>query len=363
MDPRVYALSRASQALFERLDLWAPLLARRAQPYGRMRVFAGDSPDGPGGLDFDAAEIGEPDLGHIVEDNLIRELLLERLAADGRAEILSGVGIAELRRRRRGIDLVTSAGNATTADLLIAADGADSRIRTALGIGTLHWSYGQHAVVTHVACERPHRATAWQRFLPGGPLALLPLPDGRCSVVWSLPTPDSARLLGLSENEFLRELNGASAGVLGELGPATARQRFPLRLVHALRYAAPSVALVGDAAHAVHPLAGQGMNLGLRDAAVLADVLEAALADGEYPGDLRVLERYGREQKGHNLAMQLAFDGLDRLFRLPDWATPLRLAGLKTVASAGFAKRQLMRRALGLGSGAGAGRHGRRAAR
>ncbi|MDX1562905.1 MAG: FAD-dependent monooxygenase, partial [Gammaproteobacteria bacterium] len=191
---------------------------------------------------------------------------------------------------------------------------------------------------------------AWQRFLPAGPLALLPLADGRSSVVWSNRDAEAEALLKLDDAAFVESLQHASAGVLGRIEHCTPRFAFKLRLLHARRYVAAGIALVGDAAHTVHPLAGQGMNLGLRDAAKLAQLLVTAVRRGEYPGDESVLRRYERAQKAHNLGMQLAFDGLNRLFdaSLPAWAVPLRSFGMAAVDRALPAKRLLMRRALGL---------------
>jgi 2-octaprenylphenol hydroxylase len=170
-------------------------------------------------------------------------------------------------------------------------------------------------------------------------------------VVWSLPTERAEELLAAAPDAFVADLTSASAGVLGELGPCSARAGFPLQALHAPRYCAPRAALVGDAAHTVHPLAGQGMNLGLLDAAALARTLEDALLAGEDPGDLKVLRRYERERKGDNLAMLLALDALHRVFALPGWAAPWRGAAFSAVDRSGIAKRYLMRRALGLNAG------------
>ena len=179
----------------------------------------------------------------------------------------------------------------------------------------------------------------------------MPLADGRSSVVWSLPTATAERLLAASAAEFASELQAASAGVLGELTASTARAGFPLQALHALRYCSQRAALVGDAAHTIHPLAGQGMNLGLLDAACLAAVLEDAVLAGEDLGDLKVLRRYERQRKGDNLQMLLALDALHRWFRLPPWAAPVRAAGLRVVDASGPAKHLLIRRALGLNAG------------
>ena len=177
------------------------------------------------------------------------------------------------------------------------------------------------------------------------------LADGRSSIVWSLPTADAERLLAASDAEFLAELSAASAGVIGDLTACSKRVGFPLQAMHAQKYAAPRVALLGDAAHTVHPLAGQGMNLGILDAASIAAVIEDALLAGEDIGDLKVLRRYERERKGDNLAMLAAFDGLNRLFRLPGWAAPLRALGLRAVEATDPVKRLFMQKALGLEAG------------
>jgi 2-polyprenylphenol 6-hydroxylase len=349
-DLRVYALSRASQQLLERLDVWRTITARRACAYRRMHVWEGEDPLGAA-LEFDSADIGEPDLGHIVEDSLLRTTLADVLAAASNAELTLGADIESIEIARREALVQLKSGGVVRGTLLIAADGSDSAVRRLLNLPVMGASYEQSAIVTHVASALSHRETAWQRFLPGGPLAFLPLADGRSSVVWSVPTERASSLMDAEPGAFLAELQAASAGALGALGPCSARASFPLQALHAQHYCAPRAALVGDAAHTVHPLAGQGMNLGLLDAACIATVIEGAVLAGEDPGDLKVLRRYERERKGGNLEMLLALDALHRLFRLPGWAAPLRAAGLKAVDSSGIAKRVLMQRALGLNAG------------
>jgi 2-octaprenylphenol hydroxylase len=242
-------------------------------------------------------------------------------------------------------------GGSVRGSVLLAADGGDSTVRRLLDLPATEHRYEQTAVVTHVTSGASHRGTAWQRFMEGGPLAFLPLTDGRSSVVWSLPTTDAERLLAASDAEFLAALDEASVGVLGKLTACSARAGFALKALHAPRYTTARAALLGDAAHTVHPLAGQGMNLGLLDAACVAAVIEDALIDGENIGDLKVLRRYERERKGDNLKSLAAFDGLNRLFRLAPWAAPVRALGLTAVEAAGPVKRALMREALGLKAG------------
>ncbi len=347
-DLRVYALSRASQQVFERLGIWHNVVATRACAYRQMHVWEGDDPEGRAALHFDSADIGEPDLGHIVEDSLLRSRLVELIESKAAGEIATGAEITAIAVGDREVGVTLGNGGAASGTLLLAADGTESIVRALLDMPVASRGYAQTALVTHVASVRPHRETAWQRFLPGGPLALLPLADGRSSIVWSLPTAEAQRLIAAPAAEFLAELNQASGGVLGELTDAAERGAFALQVLHALKYCRPRVALLGDAAHTVHPLAGQGMNLGLLDAACIADVVERALAAFEDPGDFKVLRRYERERKGENLQMLLALDALHHAFRLPAAGAPLRAFGIRAVDSSPSAKRFFMRRALGL---------------
>ena len=351
MDPRVYALSRASQQLLAHVGAWGRIAETRAAPYRRMRVWEGTDAYAASALDFDSADIGEPDLGHIVEDTLLRTVLADKLAAAREAQLAIGSEIESVETAPSEVAVELKDGGSLRGTVLLAADGSDSTVRRLLDLPVAGHRYEQSAVVTHVVSAGDHQGTAWQRFLPGGPLALLPLADGRSSIVWSLPTAEAERLLAASDDEFLAELNAASSGCVGELTACSKRVSFPLQALHALKYTAPRVALLGDAAHTVHPLAGQGMNLGILDAASIAAVVEDALLAGEGVGDLKVLRRYERQRKGDNLAMLAAFDGLNRLFRLPSWAAPARSLGLSAVEAAPPVKRLLMQKALGLEAG------------
>jgi ubiquinone biosynthesis UbiH/UbiF/VisC/COQ6 family hydroxylase len=347
-DLRVYALSRASQDLLEALGVWTVIESRRACPYRRMHVWEGALSRGLSSIDFDCAAIGEPDLGHIVEDNLLRHTLYDFLKTRPGVTVYTDTIVESVRQLGGGTQLRFGAGGTANAELLIAADGGSSRIRELLNFPVAVHDYAQHALVTHVASELPHGSTALQRFLPGGPLAFLPLSDGRSSVVWSLPSASAAELARASDAEFLARLQIASCDALGRLGPCSARVALPLQLLHALQYTRSGVALVGDAAHCVHPLAGQGMNLGLLDAMCLAQELIRGRSMGLAVGDAVVLRRYERRRKGDNVRMMLSFDMLDRLFRLPGWASPARGLGMALVDNFGLAKRSLMCKALGL---------------
>jgi len=347
LDLRVSALSRASQQLLERTGAWAAVAARAA-PYQRMEVWEErQDPAGPDALVFDAAELGEPDLGHIGENLTIQAALTERAEALG--VVLLRADLATLEATRDAVRLGLGDGREFRAGLVVGADGAESAVRRQAGIDTRGRDYGQRALVAHLASERPHGDTARQRFLDTGPLALLPLADGRCSLVWSTLPELAQELTQCPEDEFSVRVTAASGGVLGRLVPTTARASFPLRLMHARRYAAERVALVGDAAHTVHPLAGQGINLALLDAAALVDVLGEALAAGDDPGELAVLRRYERWRKAEALPAIALLDGIQRLYLGGNpLQSRLRRGALGLAQSSGTFKRALMRRALGV---------------
>lgn len=348
LDLRVSALSRAAQRLLEQSGAWPPVVARGVAPYRRMVVWdAADGPEGPGAIRFDAAELAEPDLGHIAENRCVQAALLA--AAQQRGVILLRTGLEGFTVDRRTALLSTPDGRRLACALLVGADGHDSAVRRLAGIVTRGWDYAQRGIVAHLAPARPHQQTAWQRFLPGGPLALLPLADGRVSLVWTVPAAEAEALVALDDAAFGARVTEASGGVLGALTPTTPRAGFPLRLMHATEYTRPRLALVGDAAHAVHPLAGQGVNLGFMDAAALAQVLGEALTAGEDPGEHAVLRRYERWRKAENLPAMALMDGLQKLFDsdlpLLAWA---RRAGLGLVDRADPVKRGLIRRAMGV---------------
>ena len=349
LDLRVSALSRASEHLIREVGAWPRVLERGPCAYERMIVWdAADPVGGRGTLTFDAAETGEPDLGHITENRAIAAALLERALAGG---------ATLLRTELTGIELEPDAARALTAErsltagLIVAADGADSAVRGWAGIGGSGEAYPQEAVVAHLTPERPHAGAARQRFLPTGPIALLPLADGRVSLVWSTTPEAAAGLVAADNAAFGAAVTAASDGVLGMLAPTTPRAKFPLRRFHAASYCRPRFALVGDAAHAVHPLAGQGVNLGFLDVVALAGEIARALANGEDYGDPRVLGRYGRARRAQNALMGAALDRLYRLFRDERAGVArLRRFGLGLVNQAGPVKRMFVQRALGLGA-------------
>ena len=349
LDLRVSALSRASERLIRKVGAWPRVLEREPCAYERMIVWdAADPVGGPGTLNFDAAEAGEPDLGHIAENRAIAAALLERALAGG---------ATLLRTTLTGIELDPDVARAVTAErsltagLIVAADGADSALRTFAGIEGSGEPYPQAAVIAHLEPERPHAGAARQRFLGSGPLALLPLADGRVSLVWSTTPEAATELVAADDAVFGAAVTAASDGVLGTLTPTTPRAKFPLRRFHAASYYRARLALVGDAAHSVHPLAGQGVNLGFLDVVVLAAEIARALLGGEDYGDARVLGRYGRARRAENALMGAALDGLYRLFRDERAGVArLRRFGLELVNQVGPVKRLFVQRALGLGS-------------
>lgn len=349
-EPRVSALSAASQRILERVGAWPGITGRRASPYTDMHVWDGS---GTGQIHFSAASVHAEVLGHIVENRVVQDALLEILKDDRSVELLPNVRLEQLERSESGWTLTLSDGARLSTSLLVAADGANSAVRRLAGSETREWDYLHHAIVTSVRCAEPNQQTAWQRFTDDGPLAFLPLQkDGDahwCSIVWSVTESEAQRLMALDDSAFRQALARAFEYRLGAVLETDPRLCIPLRQRHAKRYVQPGLALIGDAAHTIHPLAGQGVNLGLLDAAVLAEVLIAANARGAQLSNPRVLSRFERRRMPHNLAMMAAMEGFERLFQadpLPlRW---LRNAGLKGMQALPEAKAMFVRQALGL---------------
>ncbi|MCM2321168.1 MAG: 2-octaprenyl-3-methyl-6-methoxy-1,4-benzoquinol hydroxylase [Pseudomonas sp.] len=348
-EPRVSALSEASRRILQRLGAWEGIAARRAAPYRAMQVWDGS---GTGQIHFSAASVHAEVLGHIVENRVVQDALLERLQDSG-IELLASARLERLRRSGAGWLLQLADGRELRAPLLVAADGAQSAVRRLAGCATREWDYLHHAIVTSVRCEKDHQSTAWQRFTDDGPLAFLPLErDGDrhwCSIVWSCTPVEAERLMALDDGAFASELGRAFEQRLGAVLEVDPRLCIPLRQRHAKRYVEPGLALIGDAAHSIHPLAGQGVNLGFLDAATLAEVLLHACARGERLADSRVLGRFERRRMPHNLAMMAAMEGFERLFQADQlplrW---LRNAGLRLMDGHHEAKGLFVRQALGL---------------
>lgn len=347
---RVSAISRASSRILDAGGAWQQISSSRISPYRRMCVWdAGEDIDGMGTIRFDAADLGESELGHIVENELIQSALFERLGVLSDVSVICPATATGIGRGGDRVIVDLEDGSCLRARLVVGADGVQSPTRRLAGIDTRGHAYDQTAVICHVRTEEPHRETAWQRFLPEGPVALLPLADGRSSIVWSTTTADAERLIAASPERFLEELTAATDRVLGKIIETGPRFAFPLRLQMAESYIADRLALIGDAAHTVHPLAGQGVNLGLLDAAALAEiVIDASSGERDF-GERSCLRRYERWRRGENTAAAYGIDAIGRLFRRPEPAIGiLRRAGVALVDGMPALKNQIVRRAMGL---------------
>jgi len=347
VDLRVFALSRASEKILRAADAWADVIATRAEPFERMQVWHADvPPHGGDALVFDAAEIGERDLGVIAENNVLQAALAGAARRAGVQLVAGDVTALDLERDTA---VLHAGARQIRARLVVGADGAQSRVRELAGLAATRTDYGQTAIVAMVSTARSHEHTAWQRFLGDGTLAFLPLRDAHSSIVWSLPTVRAEQLLAATPAAFERELEKDFDGALGKVQLASERLKFPLWRLSASAYVTERVALVGDAAHVVHPLAGQGANLGLLDAAALADVLAEGLKAREDPGAIRLLRRYERWRRSENDLMSGAIDVFDRLLargtgRLATFAQ----RGMPWVNRSTLAKRVFIERAMGL---------------
>ena len=347
---RVSAISTGSAELLDSVGAWQHVIGLRASAYERMRVWdENDAPESAAALCFDAAEFAVPQLGFIVENTLLRHALLCELQ-ESDVNLCFGCAIRSLGQSGSRYRVELENGRRHLADLVVGADGSRSFVRSAVGIETRKWPYDQTAFVTHLEPERSHQATAWQRFTADGPLGILPLADGRVSVVWSTTNDNARQALDAGDDALGRMLSDASDYALGELVVAGPRGAFPLGAQHAASYVLPAVALVGDAAHAIHPLAGQGANLGLVDAATLADVVQKALQEGLHPGDQPVLRRYERARRGANATMLHFMTGLNRLFTTDSRVVAeLRTAGMRIFNRSGPIRERVVKVALGVG--------------
>lgn len=334
-DARVYALTPGNVELLRQLGVWRHIPAARVEPVRAMHVF-GD--DGRSSLEFDAYRAGVPELAWIVEDAVLQDALWQVLDA----EIFAP---AECEKLEDAI-LTLRGGTRLVGALVVGADGANSFVRRAAAIAATEKGYEQAAVVANFSCEKAHRGVARQWFQGGPVLALLPLPGNQVSMVWSLPVSRAASVLALSPEALCQQVEAASRGALGWLSLTTPARTYALRKLRAQRLVQARVALLGDAAHVIHPLAGQGLNLGLQDAQALARVL-AAREPGRDPGDLQLLRRYERERAEPILAMNAVVDGLFRLFGSEGerWSR-LRNAGLNLTDRFPVLKNILIRQAM-----------------
>jgi 2-octaprenyl-3-methyl-6-methoxy-1,4-benzoquinol hydroxylase len=308
-DLRVSALSIASKHILEAVGAWQGILDRRSCAFKRMRVWetAGDTT-------FNSDDIKYPELGHIVENRITQLALLERLPSFDNIQLLMPATITKINYNGSDSELVLADGQVLNAKLLIAADGGQSRVRQAVGLGVTSWDYNQHALVIYIETAYPQQDITWQRFVSSGPQAFLPLSGNYGSIVWYQSPDEVRRLKALSYEQLQAELVAAFPDCLGEVKQILGVASFPLKRQHAQSYIKPGVALVGDAAHMINPLAGQGVNIGLLDAAALAEVLIQAHQQGKNIADMTVLRRYETLRRNENLKMMTLMDVFYRFF-------------------------------------------------
>lgn len=348
-DLRVSALTARSQSMLEACGAWQYLRPARCKPYRHMTVW---DADGTGQVEFDCTDLHAPCLGHIVENR-------ETLAALDTV-VREQTDIQRISQPVNAIDnqtpdgytpVLLADGTGLEAKLVVGADGAHSRVRQWAGIATREWNYDHHAIVATVKTEHSMQQTAWQRFRPQGPLALLPLAgsDQLASIVWSTVPEEAEQLMQLDDDGFCKALTAAFEGRVGAIEAVSERQSIPLRQRHAKHYSLPGVVLVGDAAHTIHPLAGQGVNLGFKDVEVLAEEILAAHKRGVSPGHELVLARYQRRRQADNLTTMAAMEGFKRLFAAEAPAIRLlRNIGLKQFDRLVPVKQHVMMAAMGL---------------
>ena len=349
-EPRVSAISVGSQSLLDDLGVWASVASRRHCPYQSMTVWDGE---GTGNIHFEAAELQVRSLGTIVENrHVVQALFLGLEQSD--VEIFDNIRVTGWWEQgsERGVRLED--GRQLDAALVVAADGGSSRMRQWVGLPTREWDYDQQAIVCTVETSQSHQFTAWQRFSTTGPLAFLPLENEAgehhfCSIVWSQDTAEARRLMALDDGEFINVLEMAIEQQLGKIEAVSRRFAFPLRQRHAKDYVRPGFVLIGDAAHTIHPLAGQGANLGYNDVAVLLEELARARQAGLRADNQQMLARYQRRRKGENLAMMAAMEGFKQLFAREElplrW---LRNTGMRWLDRMGPLKNRLAAEAMGL---------------
>ncbi|MFM5598256.1 FAD-dependent 2-octaprenylphenol hydroxylase [Aeromonas veronii] len=346
-DNRVSALSLASQQILRHVGAWDGIEASRLQAYDKMAVWEQDS---FGHIDFDAASLRQDNLGHIVENRVIQLALLKAIEGASNIQLLTPARAKSLQSGPAGALLLLEDGQAISAKLVVAADGAHSWVRRQADIPLTSWDYGHHALVATVRCAEPHEAVARQIFTPDGPLAFLPLwQENLCSIVWSLPAARAEALCACDDEQFNRQLTAAFDARLGLCKVEGARSAIPLTARYARDFARERLVLVGDAAHTIHPLAGQGVNLGLLDAAALAEQILQNHAAGEDIGLLANLRSYERWRKSEAARMLAAMEGLKRLF---SGANPLkklvRGVGLRAANLLTPFKEGVIRAAMGL---------------
>ncbi len=349
-DPRVVALNAQSVAILASIGCWEAVKNLRATPYRAMSVWDGE---GTAAIEFDARDVHADQLGYIVESSALRSVLHQSLSQCTNVEILTD-SVEQYHSEPDGISVMLGSGDGLLSPLLVGADGAHSKVRQLAGFATREWDYGQSAIVTTVRTEYSHQNIAWQRFTDHGPLAFLPLANTDqkdaqwCSIVWSIDDQALDAIMALDTPAFCQALTRAFEGRLGQVEWADKRVVLPLKQRHVTQYYRDNVTLVGDAAHTLHPLAGQGVNLGLRDVQVLAEELKRAQARGVSLQECATLKRYQRRVQTHNLLAMGVMEGFKRLYHTQNpWWRVMRNWGLQRVQNTALAKRELIRLAMG----------------
>ena len=349
-DPRVSAITERTRRLLDGCGLWDAIARERICGYTKMEVW---DAEGTGRVRFNCDDLGASNLGHIVENSVIIQALLAEIEALDNVDLICPATICDYQNEDDSISVQIDDGRWLSAALLIGADGANSKVRQHSKVKTKEWSYHQEAIVATIETQYSNQQTAWQCFTPKGPLALLPLNNNgdlcRSSIVWSQESETAKSLMSLSDEQFCAELSRASEYCLGDVVSIDKRFSFPLIQRHAIDYVMPRIALVGDAAHSIHPLAGQGVNMGFADIEVLVEELVRARSRGNDIGDKLILTRYQRRRKPDNLAAMALMEACNRLFiadQLP--LRFLRSLGMSTLNKSGVVKNELIKLAMGL---------------
>lgn len=349
-DARVSAISSQSKALLETANVWQGIAHDRIASYDNMVVWDGL---GEGHVDFNAGEVVLPELGHLVENAVLNQQLMVQARRSKNIDLYLGDAVDSHKLSESGVRVELASGHVLDAQAIIAADGAQSKLRTENAFDTIEWDYGHHAIVTTIEIAQPHENTAWQSFGEEGILAFLPLPSvGQkhfVSIVWSVPPKEAESLMALDEEAFCLRLHYAINKRFDVLSLTQTRQAIPLRQRHAKQYVKAGLALIGDAAHTIHPLAGQGANLGFSDVKALVEVLEKAHIRGEHLGASKVLRRYQRARMLDNIAMAAGMESFKRLFSTQQpFIVQLRNIGMKRFNQNVSLKKKLTAKATGL---------------